>query len=171
MRALPNDRQRRFVMEYLEDMCATQAAIRAGYSSKCARQQASALLSKADIQRALSETRAQLTGRLELDAETTLRLLVETIDDAHAAKQYSAAIAGLRLLGRHLGMFDGQRTEPPLSVEKSEDEDNRTEAQRLAEFAEDVCMLAQQTGYWGESVESFHQEMLRLADLEPEPLA
>ncbi len=45
-----NDKQRRFVGEYLIDLNATQAAIRAGYSEKTAGQQAFDLLKKPEIQ-------------------------------------------------------------------------------------------------------------------------
>ena len=42
-------KQALFVREYLIDLNATQAAIRAGYSAKTARQQAADLLAKPDI--------------------------------------------------------------------------------------------------------------------------
>jgi phage terminase small subunit len=50
-----NDRQARFVEEYIVDFNATQAAIRAGYSQSTARQQASRLLTNVDISQAISE--------------------------------------------------------------------------------------------------------------------
>ena len=57
--------QKRFVQEYLIDLNATQAAIRAGYSKKTAQEQASRLLSKvkvqADIQKAMKR-RSERTG-------------------------------------------------------------------------------------------------------------
>jgi phage terminase small subunit len=58
-------RQQRFVEEYLLDLNATQAAIRAGYSAKTANPQAARLLAKVSIQAALAEamaTRADRTG-------------------------------------------------------------------------------------------------------------
>lgn len=44
------DKQARFCEEYLIDLNATQAAIRAGYSEKTAREQAAQNLSKLNIQ-------------------------------------------------------------------------------------------------------------------------
>jgi len=44
-----NDKQRRFIHEYLIDMNATEAAKRSGYSDKTARSQGSRLLTNADI--------------------------------------------------------------------------------------------------------------------------
>ena len=46
----PTPRQRRFAVEYLKDLNATQAAIRAGYSAKTAKQAGSRLLTKVDLQ-------------------------------------------------------------------------------------------------------------------------
>ena len=43
------EKQKRFCEEYLTDMNATQAAIRAGYSKRTARQMANRLLTKVDI--------------------------------------------------------------------------------------------------------------------------
>lgn len=48
-------RQELFVEEYLIDLNATQAAIRAGYSQKTARSQGQRMLTKVDIQQAISE--------------------------------------------------------------------------------------------------------------------
>ena len=58
-------KQRLFVDEYLVDLNATQAAIRAGYSEKTAEQQAYQLLQKTSVQRAISDAvkaRAERTG-------------------------------------------------------------------------------------------------------------
>ena len=44
-----NDKQRRFVAEYLIDLNATQAAIRAGYSKKTAGSQGQRLLTNVEI--------------------------------------------------------------------------------------------------------------------------
>ncbi len=55
-------KQRAFVVEYLKDRNGAQAAIRAGYSERTARQQASELLTKPDIAAAVSN----LSRRVEL---------------------------------------------------------------------------------------------------------
>lgn len=68
-----NARQRRFVDEYLIDLNATQAAIRAGYSEKTARQIGDRLLSNVDIRAAVdaqlekSTTKRPLTRRKYLN--------------------------------------------------------------------------------------------------------
>lgn len=67
------DKQRRFVDEYLVDLNATQAAIRAEYSEKTARQQGQRLLTNVDIQAAIQEARAQQQERTQITADAVLR--------------------------------------------------------------------------------------------------
>lgn len=56
-------KQQRFVEEYLIDLNATQAAIRAGYSVKTAKEQGSQNLTKLNIQQAISEAMAERSKR------------------------------------------------------------------------------------------------------------
>lgn len=55
-----NDKQKRFVTEYLIDFNATQAAIRSGYSEKTARSQGQRLLTNVDIKKAISAERERI---------------------------------------------------------------------------------------------------------------
>ena len=66
-----NDRQKRFVDEYLVDFNATQAAIRAGYSQKSARSIGSENLTKPDISEAISQA---ISERLMTENEVIARL-------------------------------------------------------------------------------------------------
>lgn len=58
-----NEKQRRFVEEFLIDLNGTQAAIRAGYSAKTADVQASRLLRNAKVQQVISERMAERSKR------------------------------------------------------------------------------------------------------------
>jgi hypothetical protein len=58
-----SDKQRRFIQEYLVDLNATQAAIRAGYSPKRAKVTAHRMLSNANFQAALSEAKLAVQER------------------------------------------------------------------------------------------------------------
>lgn len=64
-----NLKQQRFVEEYLADPNGTQAAIRAGYSPRSARQHAHRMLSNADISEAISEARAELAEKTGVNPE------------------------------------------------------------------------------------------------------
>jgi phage terminase small subunit len=65
-------RQERFVEEYLVDLNAKQAAIRAGYSPRTAEVQGSRLLSYAKVQRALTARMAERSKRTEIEADRAL---------------------------------------------------------------------------------------------------
>ncbi|MBT4938329.1 MAG: terminase small subunit [Rhodospirillaceae bacterium] len=69
-------KQQRFVEEYLIDLNATQAAIRAGYSKKTARQIASENLAKPYIQNAVTEAKQRRSEALEIDADWVLQQAV-----------------------------------------------------------------------------------------------
>ncbi|MGJ5720678.1 terminase small subunit [Morganella sp. B601] len=72
-----NDKQEMFCREYLVDLNATQAAIRAGYSDKTANRIAAQLLSKLDIGKRIQELKSERGERLEVDADYVLKRLVE----------------------------------------------------------------------------------------------
>ena len=66
-------KQAAFVQEYLVDRNATQAAIRAGYSSKTAASQGERLLRKVEIRSAVAVGQADLAERVGITAEMVLR--------------------------------------------------------------------------------------------------
>lgn len=72
-----NDKQARFVEEYLVDLHATQAAIRAGYSEKTAAQQASRLLSDVKISDAIAHAKAERSSRTEITQDMVLKELAK----------------------------------------------------------------------------------------------
>lgn len=68
-------KQARFVDEYLIDLNATRAAIRAGYSVKTAEVQGSRLLRDAKVQAAISARQAQRSERTEITQDRVLEEL------------------------------------------------------------------------------------------------
>ncbi len=120
-----NDKQIRFCEEYLTDMNATQAGIRAGYSEKTANRITSKLLSKVDIQAKLSELRAKVSDELKLDFKWVLQRFKDISDRCVQAEpvmirgldgtmvesgEYkfdsSGANKATEMIGKHLGMFN-----------------------------------------------------------------
>ncbi|HHX7278552.1 TPA: terminase small subunit [Yersinia enterocolitica] len=71
------DKQELFAREYLKDLNATQAAIRAGYSEKTAQVQSSRLLSNVMVQQRVSELAAERNSRVGIDADYVLRQAVK----------------------------------------------------------------------------------------------
>lgn len=70
-------KQQRFVEEYLIDLNATQAAIRAGYSEKTARDIGCENLAKPNIAKAIEEAQNKRTEQTQIDAAYVLKRLVE----------------------------------------------------------------------------------------------
>ncbi|WP_243546201.1 terminase small subunit [Pseudodesulfovibrio tunisiensis] len=124
-------RQRAFVQEYLVDLNATQAAIRAGYSKRSAYSQGQRLLKKAEIQAAIREELEKRTERTQITQDYVLKNIVSIVErcmqaepvtdrkgkpvyvENAAGEQVPAytfdshgALRGNELLGKHLGMFN-----------------------------------------------------------------
>ena len=105
-----NPKQTRFVAEYLIDLNATQAAIRAGYSKRTAQEIGSENLSKPMIAAAVAAGIAKRAGKLELTAEKVLKDIEDTRLAASKELQYATALRACELQGKHIGMFV-ERTE------------------------------------------------------------
>lgn len=71
------DKQKAFVLEYLVDLNATQAAIRAGYSEATARAIGAENLTKPDIANAIAAAQAERSKRTEITADQVLRELAK----------------------------------------------------------------------------------------------
>ena len=119
------DKQKRFITEYLIDLSATQAAIRAGYSAKTAYSIGQRLLKNVEVKEAINSAIKEREARTEITADyvlTNLREIVErcmqkqpvftkceqaTDEQGRAIWTFNArdAIKALELLGKNLGLF------------------------------------------------------------------
>lgn len=68
-------KQERFVSEYLLDLNATQAAVRAGYSKKTAKSQGARLLTFVDVRAAIDARQAKRAAKAEVKGDDVLREL------------------------------------------------------------------------------------------------
>lgn len=105
-----NAKQQRFVQEYLIDLNATQAAIRAGYKADNADVTGPRLLGNVGIAAAVEAAIAKRAGRLELSAEKVLADIEATRQAAAKELQFATSLRASELQGKHLGMFV-ERTE------------------------------------------------------------
>lgn len=71
------NKQQRFVEEYLIDLNATQAAIRAGYSERTARKIGCENLTKPDIEKAIQKAKSERSERTKIDADWVLKEAVK----------------------------------------------------------------------------------------------
>ena len=91
------DRQWLFCQEFVVDENAAQAAIRAGYGEKGAKQQAARMLPNVDLQRALAALRAARAQRLEITADRVVQeLALVAFSDIGQVMDFTGANVKLR---------------------------------------------------------------------------
>jgi phage terminase small subunit len=113
-------KQQLFIREYLIDLNATKAAIRAGYSKKTARQHAARLMTNVYISAEIEKVTQARLQRLEITADYVLKAIVSTVERCRQAEQVmfqgspvpglykfdaTNVLKGAELLGRHLKLF------------------------------------------------------------------
>lgn len=105
-------KQERFVQEYIVDLNATQAAIRAGYSAKTADRIGPELLGKTCVSEAIQKAMKKREKRTEVTQDYVIAKLREIVekdasDGPDSELRYANKIRALELLGKHTGAFDG----------------------------------------------------------------
>lgn len=133
------EKQRRFVEEYLIDLNITRAAIRAGYSKKSAPRIGVKLVNKSEVKQAIEAAKQERSKRTHLTQDYVVKNLLEVVErcmqrapvcnmkgeqiqdeEERNVWQFNARDANkaLDLLGKHLGMFQGNGTgRPPTHKE------------------------------------------------------
>lgn len=96
-------KQTAFIREYLVDLNATQAAIRAGYSEKTAGAIGSENLQKPEIEDAIFEAMEARSKRVGWTAGDIMRDLMEIANNRFVEPK--DRLKAYELGGRHLGMF------------------------------------------------------------------
>lgn len=115
-------KHQRFVAEYLKDLNATQAAIRAGYSPKTAEVQGSRLLSYAEVSAAVAKGQTRQLEAANLDATETKKVIgwqlrrdIRKLFDEHGnlrpihtlTEEEASYIDGLDVVKRNVTAGDG----------------------------------------------------------------
>lgn len=98
-------RQAAFVGEYLIDLNASAAAVRAGYSQRRAQEIGYQLLHKPTVAEAIQKALAERSERVKLDADWVVCRLREEAEFTGEGSSPSARVKALELLGKHLGLF------------------------------------------------------------------
>lgn len=135
-----NAKQKAFCEEYLIDLNATQAAIRAGYSKKTANRIASENLSKLDIQNYIAELKQKRVERIQITQDEVLADLLEIkgrcmqarpvlgmfgqqVKDSEGNNIWKfdakGATKAIELIGKHIGFFlEDNKQKQPVIVPK-----------------------------------------------------
>ncbi|MFC1531208.1 terminase small subunit [Gemmatimonadota bacterium] len=95
-------RQKRFVDEYLLDLNATQAAVRAGYSARTAGAIGCENLTKPEVAAAICSAQTERANRTKVTADDIVKELwwIATTSSSDRTR-----VAALSWLGKHLAMF------------------------------------------------------------------
>lgn len=132
-------KQERFVAEYLIDLNATQAAIRAGYSEKTAYAIGHENLSKPEIQEFISKSRQKIIERAEWTAQDRIDALKALFERASKedVKTAISAIPAIMEVNKMQGSYAPSKSElsgpdgGPIQVEQ------KSWRERLREERED----------------------------------
>ena len=110
-----NDKQKRFCLEYIIDLNATQASIRAGYSEKTARTIASEHLTKPNIQDYIAFLQTEIQERTKVTLDSVVMM---TNDIANESEEDNTKLKALDMLMKHLGGYtlDNKTDDKPLRI-------------------------------------------------------
>jgi phage terminase small subunit len=100
-----SDKQAAFAREYLIDLNATKAAIRAGYSKKTAGQQGERLLKKVEIARVVQQAMDERSKETGITAAKVLADIERVRNLAESGGEYNTALKASELQGKHLKLF------------------------------------------------------------------
>ncbi|PBJ92088.1 hypothetical protein CMV24_29085 [Pseudomonas plecoglossicida] len=160
-------KQQRFVDEYLKDLNATQAAIRAGYSKKTAASIGQENLRKPEIEKALRSATQERSQRTAITQDYVLSGIVEVVErcrqvapvldrsgeqilvetptgELAPAFEFDAknVLKGLELLGKHLNLF-AEKDALDIELKRLEVEKRKAEIKRLQDGGGDDGLTPQ----------------------------
>lgn len=99
-------RKRLFAIEYMVDLKPKAAAIRAGYSERTAAQIGYDLLREPAVAALIQAEMDERSKRTKLDGDTVLRNIERIAQKAEDVNEFTAALRGQELLGKHLKLFN-----------------------------------------------------------------
>lgn len=155
------EKQKRFAEEYLIDLNATQAAIRAGYSVKTADQQASRMLTNVKVQQAIAEKMAERSRRTGINQDRVLTELAKiafvNADDVINAQDATTKEGASR---------DDLAAIQSIKVKKI-GEDGVEREIKLADKLKALEMLGRHLGMWNDKlqVSGMEEEKKKLGDI------
>lgn len=103
-------KQSRFIDEYMVDRNGAAAAVRAGYSVKCARQAAHETLSNPDVLATLRAKQQVEADRLGITRQGVIKAFLDSFELAKEQSEPAAMIAAVRQIGLMLGFYSPHGT-------------------------------------------------------------
>lgn len=113
MRVALTDKQKAFVLEYLVDLNATQAAVRAGYSEKTADRIGPELLGKTCVSEAIAKALRERQERTKITQDKVIEEIAknafkEASDATESDFKHASKAKYLDMLCKHLGAYDNK---------------------------------------------------------------
>ena len=142
------EKQMLFCQEYIKDLNATRAAIRAGYNVEPsnANKLGSQLKNNPAVKIVIAHLTKDRSEKLNVDAGFVLDKIIKSIDRAEKKGNETAVLRGAELLARHLGMFvERQEVSGPEGTEIAVRREQELE-QNVANFKSKLARLANRTG-------------------------
>lgn len=136
--------QKAFVEEYMKDLNASKAIIRAGYNTKYPDKMGNQLLNNPRVRLSIDAIKAARTTHSDVTKDYVLKGIQRAIRLAEEAGNLNALLRGHELLARHLGMFI-ERTEisgpdgDAIKMEQKIRED-------VSDFTRTIAGLAKRSG-------------------------
>lgn len=113
-----SERQRNFCYEFLKDLNASRAVIRAGYETAHPNKMGTQLKNHPGVKAALEYLQKDRMDKMNVDAAFVLDKIIKSIDRAEKKGNEAAVLRGAELLAKHLGMFvDRQEISGPEGSE------------------------------------------------------
>ena len=103
-------KQQRFCEEYLKDLNASRAILRAGYKTANPNRVGHELMQKEGVRFALDGLMAERAEKVKVDANFVIQKILKSLERAEKKENETAVLRASELIAKHLGMF----------VEKSE---------------------------------------------------
>ena len=131
--------QEQFCQEFIKDLNALRAAIRAGYGEQHAKKNAWQIVRNPTVSARIAELKAEQTKRTKIEADDILRRLVRIAEKTEQEGDYNAAIRSLELLGKHQAMWT-EKNITEMNVQNAfatgnSEEDIQRDVERLKKIA------------------------------------
>jgi phage terminase small subunit len=131
--------QEQFCQEFIKDLNALRAAVRAGYGEQHAKKNAWQIVRNPNVSARIAELKAEQTKRTKIEADDILRRLVRIAEKTEQEGDYNAAIRSLELLGKHQAMWT-EKNITEMNVQNAfatgnSEEDIQRDVERLKKIA------------------------------------
>lgn len=169
------EKQQKFCDEYLIDLNATQAAIRAGYSSNTANEQGARLLAKVSVQNYIQERKQDRIERTEITQDMVLNELANiafsNIADYVKVVEKEAVVDGKKIKYKTVDatLTDNLSEEQKKALSVIKEGKNGLEI-KMNDKVRALELLGKHLGMWTEKVEVTGREENPFAGLSTEDL-